>query len=340
MRSASTDRADSRATSPRDRPFAWALAHATLGVTLALMVVGAATRAARAGVACPDWPLCHGHWIPPTHSAAYPANPAYQVYRVYLEFSHRVLAAFVASGGAMLGIRAWRGRGGGPGGGPTGRRDGPSSDRALAVGLWIVIACQVLMGAVTVWLRNAPFTVVIHLGLAMSFVALVMTARERFRPTGSAPPAAVGAGFQCATRAVLGLVVAQMLLGAIVSSKLIGLACFDFPTCNGGIVPPVWTVPIAWQIAHRALGATVALTAFAVFGAAHLGGGAATERRVSALVLGLVSAQILLGGVTVWLRIPPAVSAAHLGVATVLLATLIHTMLRPSSRRSLDSKVK
>ena len=72
-----------------DKNLAWMrfLARATLfisGLTLLVMILGPLVRAEDAGLACPDWPLCHGHAVPPYE------------FRVYLEVIHRYAAALLA----------------------------------------------------------------------------------------------------------------------------------------------------------------------------------------------------------------------------------------------------
>jgi cytochrome c oxidase assembly protein subunit 15 len=118
-------------------------------------------------------------------------------------------------------------------------------------------------------------------------------------------------------------VVLQLLLGGVVSSRSIGLACADFPLCNGFPLPLYWTEPIAWQIAHRALGYVVFLGSVALFAAARLGGAGARERTIATCLFVGVSIQVLLGALNVWLRIPPVVSAAHLACAVLLFAVIV-----------------
>jgi len=268
------------------------------------MALGALTRASQAGVACPDWPLCHGQIIPPLDAAFYPADPRYAVYRVYFEFIHRVAAGLLALGTVAFVVVGWR-----------------HGMRRRATALVAILSLQIGMGAVTVWLRNAPITVVVHLALALSFLAVLIASARSFglRLSREAPPSHMARLY----RAWLVLVGMQLLLGGVVSSRSIGLACADFPLCNGFPIPVYWTEPIAWQMAHRIVGYAVFLVALGLLAASRM---QATNPRERAIAIGLVAgvtAQILLGGFNVWFRIPPAVSATHLACAVLLFAVAV-----------------
>lgn len=260
---------------------AWGLA----ALTLVLMMWGAATRAARAGLACPDWPLCHGQVIPPWDAAGMPAN-AHSVGQVWMEFVHRVLALGVVGGVAAL----WR---------PLGA-SGKTSTRLQLV---LLLGVQVMLGAVTVWMGNAPWTVVLHLGLALAFLGTTVTLLNipalGFWPGGILAP----------------LVAAQMLVGAKVSASLFGLACADFPLCQGQVLPAHMNTAVAWQLVHRALGLGVLLVAL-VLAARHPKGGAPG---VAVLVL----VQVVLGALNVWWGTPVWLSALHLGVAALIFAVSV-----------------
>lgn len=280
----------------------------TVAATWALMVLGALTRASMAGVACPDWPLCHGYVVPPLQQGAYPDGESYLVAKVYLEFLHRVLAGVVSVGALLVGIRTWS-----------------AGARGTAIALWAVLGLQVVMGAVTVWLENAPFTVVLHLALGLGFLALLLLAAQRIFPparaTGS-PLVAVGSG------ALLALVAGQMLVGANVSSSLYGLACTSFPLCDGrGLLPDAWTAPLAWQVAHRGLGTLVLIAAVALAVVLRRSAGRPGDRRLALLLAAALGAEVLLGGANVWLGVPPWASAAHLGLAAAIFGLLAHRVI-------------
>lgn len=286
----------------------------TLVATLVLMWLGAFTRASMAGISCPDWPLCHGFVVPPTSDAAYPPAPMYTAYKIYLEFGHRLLAAFVGLGALVLGVRAWRTRA-----------------RLWGVALWILLGLQILMGAVTVLERNAPYTVVAHLALALAFVTLLLALRQR---TSAREVYEVGDRGICGVEVGLtALVVVQLLIGAKISSSHYGLACVQFPLClDGALLPETWTQPVVWQVAHRSIAGVLVIALLALFGQRLCMGDLHALRR-AAIALALIFLQICLGAANVWLRVPPWASALHLAVGAVLFAVLVHplTALRRSA---------
>src|ERR687891_1156857 len=57
------------------------LAPAAAVATFVLIAIGGLVRATDSGLACPDWPLCLGHWLPPAEL------------RPWIEHSHRLVAA-------------------------------------------------------------------------------------------------------------------------------------------------------------------------------------------------------------------------------------------------------
>ena len=58
--------------------------HSVMAI-IALIAIGSATRVMEAGLACPDWPLCYGTFLPLNHMNL----------RVFLEWFHRLDAFLV-----------------------------------------------------------------------------------------------------------------------------------------------------------------------------------------------------------------------------------------------------
>ena len=285
-------------------PTASRLGLATALLTFCLIVIGSLVRATGSGLACPDWPLCQGRWVPPLES------------HVLIEWFHRLVAllvslAIVSLGALTLSI------------GPLRRRLG-----GLVVLLWALLGVQVLLGALTVWKLLDPSVVSGHLAVALLIFSTLVTYTRRARSAEADHAAAAvrPAGLLPAFAGATALTYGQSLLGGVVSSRNAGLACPDWPTCFGAWLPPMEGL-VGIQMAHR-FGAylltAVVLTAAATARQApdpHV-------RREGQLALALVVVQVVLGGSNVYLRTPAWLSAVHLATATALLGVLVDAMLR------------
>lgn len=122
--------------------------------------------------------------------------------------------------------------------------------------------------------------------------------------------------FQITVLWTLGL----LLLGSIVHATESSLACPDWPTCFGTMVPEM-TGGVFWEHLHRLVaGGLILIFSGAIFltwredprypwvlGAAWFG-------------LALLLVQALLGGITVLFLLPDAISTSHLGLAFLFLA--------------------
>jgi heme a synthase len=265
-------------------------------LTYALIVLGALVRAHGAGLACPDWPLCFGRWVPEMDL------------RVAFEWSHRVLAGSVALGFLALAAATWRRT-----------RAGDPVRRVLGVGI-ALLAVQIGLGALTVWHLLAFWTVTSHLlignatGATFAWIALELRDRRH-----RAPPAPVPAR---STRrwlaAVLALLAVQVALGGLVSSGYAGLACPEWPTCNGGRWWPSWRGAVGLHLLHRANGylLTGALVAFAL--RCREGGRLPLLARLLC-ALGVV--QVSVGVANVLTGIPVEVTGLHSALAAALVLT-------------------
>jgi cytochrome c oxidase assembly protein subunit 15 len=270
---------------------------ALVALTFGLIVLGALVRANDAGLACPDWPLCFGELIPRMNL------------EVAFEWTHRGVAGTVAMGFAALALLALR---------RSGTR--AATGRLLIVGA-ALLALQVLLGALTVWRLLAAWTVTAHLivGNGFAFVLLwtALALRDQARP--DLPRTATPLPARRLLALVAVLLFAQMLLGGLVASRYAGLACPDWPTCHGGEWFPTWQGPVGLHLLHRmngyALFAALAAAAFSCRAVPAL-------RRISAVALGLVTAQIVVGIVNVSLRLPVEVTALHSALAAGLVLSV------------------
>lgn len=173
------------------RRLVWKIAFATF----LLMAVGSATRVMNAGLACPDWPLCYGQFLPFEQMNL----------RVFLEWFHRLDAALVGfSAIALAGLSWWW------------RRELPQwvpYAATLALGSILV---QGALGGLTVTELLRFDIVTAHLGTALLFFSIVLAMGVALMPyeaTGTGKYLSA-LGWTAAIAIYL-----QSLLGALVASQ-------------------------------------------------------------------------------------------------------------------------
>jgi heme A synthase len=293
---------------------------ALVALTTALIVLGALVRAHGAGLACPDWPLCFGEWVPALNL------------EVGFEYTHRVVAGTVALAFAALGALALR---------DAALRPRVARLLALAAGL---LGLQVLLGALTVWKLLAVWTVTSHLVIGNSFNAclllLALELRDAARgaepqPAAPARPDRAVRRARAALAAAAVLLAVQIVLGGLVSASYAGLACPEWPRCNGGLWFPAWRGSVGLHLAHR-WNAYLLLAALAAAAAAGRGVPRLRTLADGALVLGL--AQVGAGVANVLLGIPVEITALHSALAALLVLTLT-AALRGAHRKGLPIEV-
>ncbi|MBV9271657.1 MAG: heme A synthase [Candidatus Eremiobacteraeota bacterium] len=285
----------------------WRFSLVTAIVAYGAVMMGSWTRINGAGMTCPDWPLCNGQLIPSMADGT------------VWEWTHRLLVFLISPLVVAVMIVAWRERG-----------RATFVKPALAL-VGVVFAFQVFLGAATVHLNNSPMSVVLHWGTAMAFIATLtaMAILARTAMNGETVAMPTQNAREVALSAILfGTTIVAfttMCIGAYVSSSGAGLACISIPGCAGNVV--VYSPGQYVQMLHRFAAAASMLSAAAAL-AFSLGWRTTARVRVSTAVgVGLVFVQVLLGLMNVALRLPLDLREAHAATAAlVFLAFVVATV--------------
>jgi len=295
------------------------LVYITLLAALPAAFWGGIVRVTGSGLGCPDWPLCHGQFLPSLDVAT------------RIEWLHRFLA--IVAGLTLAALAVWtlvRYR---------------SDRRAVAlVGVAVVLYwLQAILGAITVLLELPDAWVTVHLANAELLLAVLTIYAVVVRwPATGAGLARPGAFTWLALCAAAGTFV-LMLSGAYVRGEGATAACATWPLCDNGI--PMGGVA-AIHMAHRYIAAAVGvIVAYAAVGGWRRrrdipGLGVAAGLTGALFVLQVaIGALNPLSGFSPWpLGAHPAVATA-LWCATVALAVLAWRPVRAEATTTLRDLV-
>ena len=301
-------------------------------LTLIVIVFGAYVRLTDAGLGCPDWPGCYGQLVP-SGISGYEDADEYDAGKAWREMIHRYLAGFLGIGIFGLALYSLRTCNG---------------FRSLELALVPLVVFQSILGMFTVTLLLKPLVVSLHLMGGLTILCVLWWSLLRDLDLKGSVIKQSGLLKRVGWLAFSALVV-QIFLGGWTSTNYAALACTDFPTCHGSLMPPIhfreaftlWRglginyeygvldsatrttihyVHRFWALVTVILAATF-LVSSVLFG----------DRRLkisSSFVFVAISVQVGLGISNVLYGLPLGVAVAHNGGAAVLtLAMLTHLYL-------------
>ncbi len=289
-----------------------------------VVVLGAWVRLTDAGLGCPDWPGCYGHFYP---------ESGHNFSKALHEMVHRYFAStlgiFITS---LLVWALWN------------RKDPDQPLFAVAL-LFILVCAQGALGALTVTQRLVPVIVTAHLlgGLTTLGILWWLSLKPERRDVSARERS-----LRKYALAALAALLLQIMLGGWTSSNYAAVACPDLPTCQASWWPPmdfrdafvlrrgsgldytggVLANParIAIHVTHR-IGALLAGSLLIVTGALCVAARNRRLKRIGGLLVAAVLLQISIGVSMVHFGMPLALATLHNAGAALLVICSV-TLLR------------
>jgi len=271
--------------------------------------LGSAVRLTGSGLSCPDWPLCYGLWFPDQDKLSKISDVNFEFYQIMLEWIHRFNAAAIITPVTLLvffvGLKATK----------------EKINQIILYIIILILLLQGLMGGFTVFDKNSPWSVAVHLGLALSFMFLVL---KIFLVSLNIN---LVSGIPCITKKISTLigaiitVLATMLMGAIVSKSGSSLACDIWPQCsNDGV--SIFQHNKIIHLSHRIL---AIISVIFVFLIVNFFKDVVQYKIIFVLrniLISLIILQILIGAIVIFTELNLFIAMFHQSIAVILFIVL------------------
>ncbi len=257
------------------------------------------------GLACPDWPLCHGKLIPPLRVD------------VLVEYSHRLVAMLLTFCMLASTVEVYR--------------HYPRAYKKIVSLVLVLLAIQIVLGGITVLLKLPAIITIVHLtnSLLIFMLFLYMTFSSYRRLTGLQTPSSL-------FLVPLIFVYLQSVFGAIMRHTFSGMACPEFPVCSGGQwIPYGLSVQMMIHLLHRNFGYIVFLVVLLTSANCWKYG----LKPQAIFLCGTVTLQIFLGAASVLSRLSTIIVTLHLANALVLVAYLVYQSVNISEQTLQERKL-
>jgi len=269
----------------------------TVSLFFLLLIWGNIVAGLKVGLACPDWPLCHGRVIPPLQ------------FDIFMEWMHRNIGLVASIFLLVLSYKRFRGYSG--------------SARSIPLITVSLLLFQVILGGIVVLLKLPVNVTTFHFATALVIFSLVFY--MAFFDGKEKEPVFSIRGYRGLFFLLVFLVFLQAVLGAYVRHSNSGLACPDFPKCLGYWIPPELPGTVLIHFAHRTLAYFIFVTVLLLYAFSYLNPGLDKNRSKILILLCLLLLQIMLGVGVVYSKLHFSATAFHLGAALLILSTALYT---------------
>jgi cytochrome c oxidase assembly protein subunit 15 len=245
----------SHSNSPDERRERWVkrlAVAATIGMFIVLMMGSTVTNTGSGEGCGRSWPLCQGKFVP-----EYAVETA-------IEFSHRIVTAIEGILIAATAIGAILIRRG-------------NKEVKIYVGIMVgTLLLQSGLGAAAVMWPQSPQIMAMHFGISMTcFAAVFLLTRLLYEPPGAVDPITrqaqsnpPPAWFTYGVWATLAGSIVVAYVGAYMRHSGNELACYQWPSCNGQLVPDL-TSPAGISFTHRVAAALLMILVYGLTYAAY-----------------------------------------------------------------------
>ena len=301
----------------------------SLILALIVVILGAYTRLADAGLGCPDWPGCYGELLVPDVISSEYERPL-DVAKAWKEMVHRYAASILGFSILVIFLLA------------VFRKTEREQSIKLPTALLLLVGFQGALGMWTVTEQVHPGIVTMHLfgGFSTTTLLFWLFLNQRSQAKIGQP---VLKRHKLMLIIVTALLIFQIFLGGWTSTNYAALSCGEyFPTCLGEMWPEDMDFKNAYywgelgvdyefgilenqtrtaiQMVHR-VGALVVTAAIIALSFA-LKNYLAFQKNII-IVLALLGVQVALGIINVVMSLPMFAAVMHNAVALFLLLSLI-----------------
>ncbi len=302
---------------------------------LCLVALGAYVRLSDAGLGCPDWPGCYGTLTVPQSveaiteaQAVYPHSPV-ETGKAWKEMIHRYVAGVLGLMVLALFVLGWK------------KSSNARTSPWLTTGLAGLILFQAMLGMWTVTMLLKPAIVSAHLLGGMSTLAILTWIAHRQWGTQIGRHMLTNTYYWLIRFALVVLFV-QIFLGGWTSTNYAALACTDFPTCHGQLMPPMDfkdAFHMYRELGQSADGGNLTLASLTAIQWTHRVGAVITLiylgfiainglkyaqlKTLSIALIGVLLAQISLGIANLVLHLPLVLAVAHNAGAALLVVIVV-----------------
>ena len=278
-------------------------------VIFAQISLGSAVRLTGSGLSCPDWPLCYGLWFPDQEKLSNISDVNYEFYQIMLEWIHRFNAAiFIAPLALIVFIVGLKVK-------------NLHINKITLYAILVLLALQGLMGGFTVFDKNSPWSVAVHLGFAL--ILLLFVIRVFMQSLNLNLDITIPNIKRKLSTLIISIIFIMftMLMGAIVSKSGSSLACDIWPLCsNDGL--SIFQHNKFIHITHRILAVISAVCIYFVFN--HY-----RDTKQYKLIYGIrnilvtvITLQILIGATVIFTELNMFIAMFHQSLAVILFMML------------------